>query len=114
MRTRSRTPTERELEILKIIWQAEPATVRDVYETLRRRRSIACTTCMTIMNILREKGYLKRRIEKRAFVYQTTRPRGEVIKRMVRVFVDHVFNGSFEPLLVYLLEDWHFSPKAER
>jgi len=103
--------TEQELEIMKIVWQFERATVRDVYEALRERRKIAYTTVMTMMNILQEKNYLRKRAEERAYVYQATRPRSEVIKAMVGEFVDRVFNGSAEPLLVHLLRERRLSPK---
>jgi predicted transcriptional regulator len=111
MRPRSRTLTEQELEIMKVVWRLQSATVRDVYEALRERRKIAYTTVMTMMNILEEKKYLKKHAEDRAYVYQATRPRGEVIKAMVREFVDRVFNGSAEPLLVHLLKDRRLSQK---
>jgi predicted transcriptional regulator len=84
---------------MKVAWGLERATVRDVYETLRERRKIAYTTVMTMMNILETKKYLKKQAQDRAYVYQATRPRSEVIKAMVREFVDLVFNGSAEPLL---------------
>ncbi len=111
MRRRSRTLTEQELEIMKIVWRLQRATVRDVYEVLRARRKIAYTTVMTMMHILEEKGHLRKRAEERAYVYQATRPRGEVIKAMVRDFVDRVFNGSAQPLLVHLLKNRRLSQK---
>ena len=111
MRTRSRTLTEQELEIMKVVWGLERATVRDVYEALRERRKIAYTTVMTMMNILEAKKYLKKQAQDRAYVYQATRPRSEVIKAMVREFVDRVFNGSAEPLLVHLIKDRRLSKK---
>ena len=111
MRAPSRTLTEQELEIMKVVWGLERATVREVYETLRERRKIAYTTVMTMMNILEAKKHLKKRAQDRAYVYQATRPRGEVIKAMVREFVDRVFNGSAEPLLVHLIKDRRLSQK---
>jgi predicted transcriptional regulator len=111
MRPRSRTLTGQELEIMKIVWRLQSATVRDVYEALREHRKIAYTTVMTMMNILEEKKYLKKQAEDRAYVYQATRPRSDVIKAMVREFVDRVFNGSAEPLLVHLLKDRRLSQK---
>ncbi len=96
---------------MKIVWRLQSATVRDVYEALREQRKIAYTTVMTMMNILEEKKYLKKQAEDRAYVYQTTRPRSDVIKAMVREFVDRVFNGSAEPLLVHLLKDRRLSQK---
>ena len=111
MRPKSRTLTEQELEIMKVVWGLERATVRDVYETLRERRKIAYTTVMTMMNILEAKKYLKKQAQDRAYMYQATRPRSEVIKAMVREFVDRVFNGSAEPLLVHLIKDRRLSQK---
>jgi len=51
MRTKSKTLTEQELEIMKVVWELQTATVRDVYEELLKRRKIAYTTVMTMMNI---------------------------------------------------------------
>jgi BlaI family penicillinase repressor len=101
--------TAQELEIMKIVWQSGASTVRDVYESLLERRKIAYTTVMTMMNILEQKGYLKKAQKDRAYVYQATRPQKQVIRGMVREFVDRVFNGSAEPLLLHLVEDRRLS-----
>src|SRR5438034_2280212 len=90
--------TAQELEIMKVVWRSGASTVRDVYETLLEHRKIAYTTVMTMMNILEQKGYLKKSSKDRAYVYQATRPQKQVIRGMVREFVDRVFNGSAEPL----------------
>jgi len=111
MRRKSTTLTEQELEIMKIVWQRERATVRDVYEDLLERRKIAYTTVMTMMKILAQKKYLRKTQEDRAYVYQPTKPKNQVIKGMVREFVNRVFNGSAEPLLVHLMEDRKLSGK---
>ena len=60
MRRRSTTLTEQELEIMKIVWERDRSTVRDVYETLLERRKVAYTTVMTMMKILEQKKYLKK------------------------------------------------------
>ena len=111
MRTKSRTLTEQELEIMKVVWELQTATVRDVYEALLRRRKIAYTTVMTMMNILEEKGYLKKRAEDKAHVYRPAQAKAKVIRAMVQEFVERVFNGSAEPLLVHLVKDRHLSPE---
>lgn len=106
MRPKTNTLTEQELEIMKVIWELGKATVRDVYEVLLKRRRIAYTTVMTMMKILETKGYLKKTGEgERAHVYQPSQPKQQVIRGMVREFVDRVFNGSAEPLLMHLVED---------
>jgi predicted transcriptional regulator len=105
MRRAKPVPTEQELQILKIVWRLKTATVREVYEALLERRRIAYTTVMTMMNILERKGHLRKQREAKAFVYAATRPQRQVIGKMVREFVDRVFNGSARPLLVHLVED---------
>jgi predicted transcriptional regulator len=110
--TRS-TLAVKELALLKIVWRSGAVTVRDVYEILRRRRPVAYTTVMTMMNILEEKGYLKKTAEGRAFRYRAARPETRVIATMVREFVDRVFDGSAQPLLAHLARDTRLS-KAER
>ena len=109
MRRRSSTLTEQELEIMKIVWERESSTVRDVYETLLERRKVAYTTVMTMMKILEQKKYLKKNQTDRAHVYRPAQPRRKVIGDMVRDFVNRVFNGSAEPLLVHLVEEHDLS-----
>jgi predicted transcriptional regulator len=111
MRARKPVLTDQELEIMKIIWELENATVRDVYETILKRRRIAYTTVMTMMKILETKGYLKKSQEDRAYVYRPAQPKQNVIRGMVRDFVNRVFNGSAEPLLVHLVEEKGLSEK---
>src|ERR1700723_4577511 len=105
MRRRSPTLTGQELEIMKIVWERDSVTVRDVYEALLERRKVAYTTVMTMMKILEQKGYLHRKQVDRAYVYRPAQPKKQVIGKMVRDFVNRVFNGSAEPLLVHLIED---------
>src|SRR5216684_1062195 len=111
MRPKSSTLTEQELEIMKIVWAREQATVRDVYEDLLKRRKIAYTTVMTMMKILEQKKYLKKSQEDRAYLYRPARPRQQVIGGMVREFLNRVFNGSAEPLLMHLVEDEKLTEK---
>jgi predicted transcriptional regulator len=113
MRTPHPTLTPQELAIMKVIWSLEKATVRDVYETLRERRQIAYTTVMTMMKILETKGYLKKTQVDRAFVYRSSRPRQQVVRAMVREFVERVFDGAAGGLLVHLAKDATLS-KEER
>jgi BlaI family transcriptional regulator, penicillinase repressor len=105
MRPKHPTLTPQELEIMKLVWQREEATVRDIYEALLQRRKIAYTTVMTTMNTLEAKRYLKKRRQDRAFLYRPTRPKGQIIAAMIREFIDRVFNGSAEPLLVHLVKE---------
>jgi predicted transcriptional regulator len=106
MRPKSSTLTAHELELMKIIWSHDdPVTVRDVYEEVRSRRPVAYTTVMTSLKTLEQKGHLKATQQDRAYLYRPARPKQQVIKDMVRDFVDRVFNGSSRPLVLHLLED---------
>jgi BlaI family transcriptional regulator, penicillinase repressor len=109
MRHRSTTLTGQELEIMKVVWERGSVTVRDVYEALLERRKIAYTTVMTMMKILEQKKYLKKTQAERAYVYRPAQPQRQVIGAMVKEFVNRVFNGSAEPLLVHLVEEHNLS-----
>ena len=96
---------------MKVVWELETATVRDVYEKLLERRKVAYTTVMTMMKILEQKKYLKKSAAERAYVYRPAQPKGQVISGMVKEFVNRVFNGSAQPLLVHLVQDEKLSPE---
>ena len=76
MRRRSTTLTEQELEIMKVVWERDSVTVRDVYEALLERRKVAYTTVMTMMKILEQKQYLRKTQTDRAYVYRPAQPKG--------------------------------------
>ena len=90
---------------MKVIWPLGRATVRDVYDALRDRRTVAYTTVQTMMNILETKGHLKKEPGEKAQTYAPVRPQQLVVRSMVREFVNRVFDGSARPLLVHLLND---------
>ena len=94
---------------MKIVWERENVTVRDVYEALLEKRKVAYTTVMTMMKILEKKGYLEKSQEDRAYVYHPSEPKQSVIRGMVLDFVNRVFNGSAEPLMVHLVEEKGFT-----
>ena len=103
------TLTDLELQIMNIVWERDSSTVRDVYEALGQSRKIAYTTVMTMMRILEQKGHLKKSSRERAHVYRPTKPKQKIVGAMVRDFLDRVFNGSAEPLLVHLVEEGELS-----
>jgi BlaI family transcriptional regulator, penicillinase repressor len=114
MRRPHPTLTPQELAIMKVIWRLESATVRDVYEALRETRTIAYTTVMTMMRILEEKGYLLKASADRAHVYTPAKPRQQVMGAMVRDFVDRVFDGASDSLLLHLARDNKLTQKQRR
>ena len=105
MKPAKSVPTDQELEILKVIWQLGPSTVREVYLEMLKQRKIAYTTVLTMMGILERKGHLKKTAGERAYLYRTAKPQAQVTAGMVKEFVNRVFNGSTRPLLVHLVED---------
>jgi len=114
MRTPHPTLTPQELAIMKVVWARDKATVRDVYEALREKRTIAYTTVMTMMRILEDKGYLKKTLVDRAHVYKPAQRRQQVIGAMVRDFLDRVFDGASDTLLVHLAKDNKLTEKQRR
>jgi predicted transcriptional regulator len=114
MRTPHPTLTPQELAIMKVVWRKEQATVRDVYEALRESRPVAYTTVMTMMRILEGKGYLTKVAQERAHVYSPARPRQQVVGAMLRDFVDRVFDGASDALLLHLAKDNKLTAKQKR
>jgi len=114
MRTPHATLTPQELAIMKVVWRLGKATVRDVYEAMRETRQVAYTTVMTMMKILEDKGYLKKTVVDRAHVYKPAKPRQQVVGAMVREFLDRVFDGASDGLLVHLAKDNKLTDKQRR
>jgi BlaI family transcriptional regulator, penicillinase repressor len=108
---KSPTLTPQELAIMKVVWRLQAATVRDVYEALRAKRQVAYTTVMTMMRILEEKRFLKKTLVERAHVYRPARPKQQVVGSMLRDFLDRVFDGASDALLVHLAEDNRLTDK---
>lgn len=99
---------------MKVVWQLDSATVRDVYEHLRTKRTVAYTTVLTMMKILEQKGYVKKTRAEKAFVYRPARPRAQVLGGMVREFVDRVFDGASRPMLLHLVKEAKLSEKERK
>ena len=115
MRRPHPTLTPQELAIMKVVWRLGQATVRDVYEALRAERTIAYTTVMTMMRILEDKGYLKKAATAdRAYLYAPSKPQQQVLGAMVRDFIDRVFDGAPDSLLLHLAKDNKLTQKQRR
>jgi predicted transcriptional regulator len=114
MRKANPTLTPQELAIMKVVWRLEKATVRDVADALNQQRRVAYTTVMTMMRILEEKGYLRKTIAERAHVYRPVKPRHQVVGAMVKDFVDRVFDGASDALLVHLARDNRLTEKQRQ
>jgi predicted transcriptional regulator len=105
-RPRHENPTPAELEVLHILWRTGPATVRDMMDELNRgrARARAYTTVMSLLNIMADKGLVRRRRKGRAFVYQAKVTREKTLRRIIGDVVDRAFEGSASALVANLLD----------
>lgn len=93
------TPTTREMEILKVLWEQGPSTVRSVYECFALSEKLAYNTVQTLLRIMEEKGLVEHHNEGRTFVYSPRFSRDESAVR----FLDRVFDGAADQLVMSLL-----------
>jgi BlaI family transcriptional regulator, penicillinase repressor len=93
-------PTNAELEILTVLWSIGPATVREVYEAISRRRPAQYSTTLKFMQIMAEKGLVHRDEKQRAHVYEATRSQKWTQQQLARDLMDRAFSGSAKALLV--------------
>lgn len=103
-RPTSKHPTELELEVLKILWRDGPASVRQVRDALAETRDLAYTSVMTVMNIMANKGYLKRRKDGPVYTYQPSVTEEQTVRDMLGDLVDRAFDGSASAVVLNLLE----------
>jgi len=99
---------------MKVVWRLGEATVRDVHQSLQANRPVAYTTVLTMLGVLEDKGFVKKTAAERAHVYRSAKPRHQVMGAMVRDFVDRVFDGASDALLVHLAKDNHLTEKQRR
>lgn len=93
------TPTERELEILKVLWERGEATVRDVYEVLRERLPIVQNTVQAFLRTMEDKGLVRHRLEGRTFIYRPTRERDATTRKLVGQLLTRAFDGAVDQLV---------------
>jgi BlaI family transcriptional regulator, penicillinase repressor len=94
-------PTNAELEILTVLWSIGPATVRDVYDVIRRRRPAAqYSTTLKFMQIMAEKGLVLRDETQRAHVYSAAKSREWTQRQLAGDLLERAFSGSAKALLV--------------
>ncbi len=109
-RSTSKHPTVLELEILKVLWCDEELTGREVRDRLAEVRDLAYTSVMTVMGIMEDKGYVKRKKSGRTFIYSPRVTEAATKKRMLRDVVDRVYEGSTMSVVVNLLESADIDP----
>lgn len=93
-------PTDAELDILTVLWSRGPSTVRDVHEALIARKPMQYTTVLKLMQIMAEKGLVRRNEEQRAHVYEASRPREWTQKQLAGDLLQRAFGGSARGLLL--------------
>lgn len=99
-------PTPGELEVLQILWETGPATVRDVLDQLEATgRGRAYTSVMSLMNVMADKGLVKRTPQGRAFLYEPVMKKDAALGKMVRDLCRRAFEGSASTLVTRLLDE---------
>jgi len=98
------TPTEAELEVLKVLWGRGPSTGREVLDVLNAQRKRAYTSVMSVLNIMADKGQVTRKPQGRAFIYSAKRPREKTLGKMVSSLLGRAFEGSASSLVSQVLD----------
>jgi predicted transcriptional regulator len=98
-----------QLEILRYVQDHHPVTVRQVAEHLAATRGLTRTTALNAMERLREKGYLTRALAEGVYHYSPSVSKPQLLRGLVRDFVEQVLGGSLEPFVAYLAEEAQLS-----
>lgn len=93
------TPTERELEILKILWRRNEATVREVYEEMSQSAPIVQNTVQAFLRTMEEKKLVTHRLEGRTFIYKPVPQHDETQKSLLSGLLQRVFDGAVDQLV---------------
>jgi len=93
-------PTDAELEILTVLWSRGPSTVRQVHENVSRRKPTQYSTVLKFMQIMSEKGLVRRDEKQRAHIYEAAQPREWTQQRLAGDLLQRAFGGSAKSLLV--------------
>jgi len=111
---RNKRPTDAELEILRVLWARGPSTVRDVFRVLAARRDIGYTTALKFMQIMTDKGLLRRDESVRPQVYKVVRSEGHTQRQLLRHLLDRAFSGSPGNLVLQALSAKKTTPQERR
>jgi BlaI family penicillinase repressor len=96
-------PTSSELEILRVLWERGPSTVRDVYEALSENKTTGYTTVLKMLQIMTAKGSVRRNEDQRAHVYQACVPAEKTKQQLAGDVLQRVFEGSASQLMLHAL-----------
>jgi len=109
--TKTIKPTESELEILQILWSRGIATVRDVHEEMAQVKDVGYTTTLKLMQIMHEKGLVKRDDSMRTHIYQAAVNKERTQKHLLGKMIDSLFGGSPTQLVIQALGEHKASPE---
>ena len=104
-------PTESELEILQILWTRGLATVREVHEQLSATKDVGYTTTLKLMQIMHEKGLVKRDDSMRTHIYQAAVNKEKTQRHLLGKMIDNLFGGSPTQLVIQALGESKASPE---
>lgn len=96
-------PTKSELEILQVLWSAGPSTVRQVNDQLNNLRQVNYTSTLKLMQIMAEKGILKRDESQMKHIYHVVEEEKKTKENLLGKFVDNLYEGSSSKLVMQLL-----------
>jgi BlaI family penicillinase repressor len=104
-------PTDAELAILRVLWSRRPSTVRQVHEVLGRERPTGYTTILKLMQIMTEKGLVRRDATDRSHIYHARLTEEQTQRQLVRDLLDRAFGGSSSKLVMQALAAKRASPE---
>ncbi|HEX5105224.1 MAG TPA: BlaI/MecI/CopY family transcriptional regulator [Pirellulaceae bacterium] len=98
-------PSERELQALKVLWQAGEATVREITAAINEQgESLAYTTVLSLLQVMEQKGLVSHRASGKFYLYFARVRKGPTVRALARGFLDRVFDGAVDEYLVHALE----------
>lgn len=103
MKENLRRPTDAELAILRVLWRVGPATVRQVQEEMNQNQQTGYTTVLKMLQIMTEKGLVKRDETERTHVYEASLPEEETQRQLVDDLLERAFGGSARQLVLHAL-----------
>ena len=104
-------PTDKELEILQVLWEKGPASVREVHEALGGEATNGYTTILKLMQIMHEKGTVTRQKRGKLHLYKAVHSEEATRKQILDKFIDKVFKGSAAQLVISALGNQKSSPE---
>ena len=108
-RPASKQPTDGELELLKILWEAGPSELGTVVATLRQARSVATTTVATMLKVMLEKRLVTRKSGRRGYLWTAKVTEKATAHGLLSKLLDRAFDGSAHRLVAHLVEDGKLS-----